>query len=171
MPTAASVTAALTGATTNTDGTLKLSPTDPGAYPMTTVIYAAVPTTMYTSTQAAAVQEYLTQLLDLTGGSESGDLPDGFAPLPTSLYQQAIADVASDVHVGTASSSPGAPTQTSTGPTNPTPTPPPSSSSSSSASSSSAAGSAAVSGGGVSSGAAQKGYVIVPYAARLGQRS
>ena len=35
----------------------------------------------------------LTQILNLTGGADTSDLPAGFVPLPSSLYQEAQADI------------------------------------------------------------------------------
>ena len=159
-PSASSLNAALTGATTNPDGTLKLAATDPAAYPMTTVIYTAVPTSTYSAAQAAATQEYLTQLLDLTGGSESGDLPDGFVSLPASLYQTAVADIASDVHIGTPG---GATPPPSTPPASTTQTPPSTSAQSPSAASPPSGSSSVRAGSG--SAAGRSSYTIVPYRA------
>jgi hypothetical protein len=98
-PTVASLDAALTDATVNPDGsyTPKNLASDPAAYPMPSVIYAVVPTAPLASSDAAAVTELLTQLLDLTGGKASGNLPQGFVPLPASIDATATADVAKDV--------------------------------------------------------------------------
>ena len=152
LPTPSSVTAALTGSSANADGSLQLAPTDPGAYPMTTVVYAAVPTTAYTAAQAAAVQQYLIQLLDLTGGSQSAHLPSGFVPLPTSLYQQALADVSSDVHSATSVPSGGSGGST-----------PPASAPSSPTASSGTSPTPTVVSPGPNSGTSKIGYVIAPY--------
>ena len=117
LPTTSSLDAAIPQpAQPNADGSVTVSPSASDAYPMTTVIYAIVPTDTYSSTDAANVAEYLTQLLTLTGGSSSSDLPDGFAPLPGWLYQQALAAIAADVHVGSSSPSGGGGTGSTTTP-------------------------------------------------------
>ena len=64
---------------------------------MPSVIYAVVPTAPMAPTDAAAVTELLTQLLDLTGGNDTANLPQGFVPLPTTMAATATADVAKDV--------------------------------------------------------------------------
>ena len=61
---------------------------------MPSITYAVVPTRGVTATQAAQDQAMLTQVLDLTGGADTSDLPAGFVPLPSSLYQEAQADIA-----------------------------------------------------------------------------
>ncbi|HLN16921.1 MAG TPA: hypothetical protein VK277_09245 [Acidimicrobiales bacterium] len=100
-PTAASIDAALADATTNADGsyTFNYDDTgDPAAYPLPDVIYAAVPTGTLPPTEATALTDLLTQILDLTGGTDTGDLPPGFVPLPSAVYTQALADVTADIH-------------------------------------------------------------------------
>jgi hypothetical protein len=107
LPTESSLDAAVPQASANADGSIPVPATAPTAYPMASIIYAIVPTGTYTATDAANVKEFLTQLLNLTGGSQSSDLPSGFVPLPSWLYQQAQTDLAADVHTGTAGSTTG----------------------------------------------------------------
>jgi hypothetical protein len=111
LPTQQSLDAAVEDATTNADGSLTpdYASTDPNAYPMPSITYAVVPTRGVTTTQAAQDQAMLTQVLNLTGGADSSDLPAGFVPLPSSLYQQAQADIVQDF------ASEGAPATTSSG--------------------------------------------------------
>jgi len=98
LPTQQSLDAAVADATVNPDGSLtpNYQSTDPNAYPMPSITYAVVPTRGVTASQVAADQAMLTQLLSLTGGADTGNLPAGFVPLPSSLYQKALADVQSD---------------------------------------------------------------------------
>jgi hypothetical protein len=123
LPTAQSLDAAVADSTVNPDGSLttNYTTTDPAAYPMPSVIYAAVSTAPMAQVDATAVTTLLDELLDLTGGSETGDLPQGFVPLPASLYNEAEADVAKDItaiQVATAPTS-----ATSTTPVGPAATP------------------------------------------------
>ena len=98
LPSPQSLDAAVSDSTVNADGSLtpNYQTKDPNAYPMPSITYAVVPTRGVPASQAAADQAMLSQVLDLTGGADSGDLPAGFVPLPSSLYQQAQADVVSD---------------------------------------------------------------------------
>lgn len=98
-PTNASLDAAVAGATVNADGTLSPDYTkaETGVYPMASVEYAAVCADKSTTTKATAIKDMLTQLLDVTGGPDSGQLPEGFAPLPTTLLQEAKSDITHDV--------------------------------------------------------------------------
>ena len=93
-------------ATQNPDGSLTPvnSPSDAAAYPMPSVIYAVVKTAPVSQSQATAESTLLTQLLDLTGGNDVGDLPQGFVPLPANLLALARADVTRDVNVAPLSS-------------------------------------------------------------------
>ncbi|MHB8439344.1 MAG: hypothetical protein ACYDD4_09305 [Acidimicrobiales bacterium] len=99
LPTAASLDAALADASTNPDGSLTFRnlSSDPASYVMPDVIYAVVPTTPVDGPVASAVRTLLSQLLDLTAGTDSSDLPQGFVPLPTTIGAQASQDVAKDV--------------------------------------------------------------------------
>jgi hypothetical protein len=101
QPSATSLDAAVAVAKTNADGTLTpdYASTNPDAYPMPDVIYAAVSANPVPAAQAAAETAELTQMLALTGtgGSNVGQLPAGFVPLPASLVTQAQADIAKDI--------------------------------------------------------------------------
>ena len=103
-PSTAALDAAVNDATTNTDGTLALnySSTDPNAYPMTSVIYAAVCGDAETTQTATNISDMLTQLLDVSGSSSTATLPEGFVPLTPGLTQTAESDITKDV-VGGAS--------------------------------------------------------------------
>jgi hypothetical protein len=101
QPTTASLAAAVSVAKANADGTLTPDYTSANAdaYPMPDVIYAAVSANPVPAGQAAAETAELTQMLALTGtgGSNVGQLPAGFVPLPASLVTQAQADIAKDI--------------------------------------------------------------------------
>jgi hypothetical protein len=107
-PTETSLDAAVADATTNADGSLTPSyaSKDAAAYPMTSVIYAAVCADPTTNDQAGALSDMLSQLLDVTGPNSTSTLPDGFVPLPASLYKQAQSDISTDV-IGGAAAVPG----------------------------------------------------------------
>jgi hypothetical protein len=101
QPTETSLAAAVSVAKTNADGTLTpdYTSTNAAAYPMPDVIYAAVSADPVPAAQAAAETAELTQMLALTGtgGSNLGQLPAGFVPLPPSLVTQAQTDIAKDI--------------------------------------------------------------------------
>ena len=106
QPTQQSLDAAVTDATQNPDGGLtpRNLASDPAAYPMPSVIYAAVSTAPMPQNQATAITDLLNQLLQLTTGTEaaqnpSAQLPQGFVPLPANLATIAQADVTKDIHV------------------------------------------------------------------------
>jgi len=94
-PSQSSLDAAVTDATTNADGTIipNYATTDPIAYPMPSITYAVVPKPLSASA-APPIQAMLTQVLNLTAGADTNDLPQGFVPLPSALYQQAQQDIA-----------------------------------------------------------------------------
>jgi hypothetical protein len=101
VPTAASLDAAVADATVNPDGSLtpRNLASDPAAYPMPSVIYAAVSTAPQGQADATAITTLLTELLQLTGGADTADLPAGFVPLPADLMAVATKDIADDIHV------------------------------------------------------------------------
>ena len=103
-PSGTTSTAAVNDATTNADGSLALNYTspDPNAYPMTSVIYAAVCGDAETTQTATNISDMLQQLLAISGSSSTATLPGGFVPLTPSLTQTAEADITQDV-VGGAS--------------------------------------------------------------------
>jgi hypothetical protein len=78
---------------------VNLADTDPAAYPLTMVIYAAVPTAGTSPAKAAAIARFL-DFADGAGqtpGPLPGQLPVGYLPLPAALRaqtQQAATEVA-----------------------------------------------------------------------------
>ncbi len=94
-PTNGSMLAALQGATKE-DGTLQVNPssTNKKAYPLTMVIYAAVPTSGTPHAKAAAIARFLDYAAGpgQTSGLQPGNLPPGFAPLPASMRAQTRKD-------------------------------------------------------------------------------
>jgi ABC-type phosphate transport system substrate-binding protein len=118
-----SMTKAKNGITEQFDNSSK----NPGAYPLTMVVYALVPVSGVSSTKAAQIARWLDYVVGpgQTIGETPGHLPFGYLPLPESMREQART-VAAEVLAqsgGTSSPSP-TPTDTSTdGDTDPTPTP------------------------------------------------
>lgn len=116
QPTAASMAAAVQNMISGGSGTeqVNLANTDPAAYPLTMVIYAAVPTAGTPQAKAAAIARFLDFAAGAgqTPGEQPGQLPVGYLPLPQALRaqtQQAATEVANQS--GNASqSSHGAPT-------------------------------------------------------------
>ena len=99
-PSQASIDAALADASLNPDGTLTPNynnPSNTGAYPMPSVIYAAVSTDTMPADRKAAITTALTSMLDVTGGSHTSQLPTGYVPLTPALYKQAPAEVATAI--------------------------------------------------------------------------
>jgi len=105
-PTAANVDAAAANVTpcpsadiTCPIGTYQFSYTakTPTAYPMPDITYAMVPTAPQPPAQATAFKDLLTNLVTYSHNGGSIPLPSGYAPLPTTLYQAALADIATDV--------------------------------------------------------------------------
>ncbi len=80
-------------------GTYKVDYTTPNAnaYPMPDVTYAMVPTTPLPSSTAATLKDLLTNMVNYSHNGGSIPLPNGYAPLPSTLYQAALADIAKDV--------------------------------------------------------------------------
>ena len=101
LPTAASLDAAVASATVNPNGTLSpdFATTNPDAYPLPDIWYAVVPTTPQSAVNAVAERTLLDDVLNVTGGPQSADLPAGFVPLPRSIYTSALAEVSSDIQV------------------------------------------------------------------------
>jgi hypothetical protein len=93
-PTNAAMAAAVKNMTKTSAGTLQTNytTTDPAAYPMTMVIYAAVPTGGITSAKAAAIAKFLDFVAGRgqTTGTAPGELPVGYLPLPDSLRAQTL---------------------------------------------------------------------------------
>ena len=92
QPTAASMAAAVQHMTSDGSGTLQANPadTDPAAYPLTMVIYAAVPTAGTSQAKAAAIARFLDFAAGAgqTPGDQPGQLPVGYLPLPAALRSQ-----------------------------------------------------------------------------------
>lgn len=105
-PTVASLEAGLANLTPCPTGTLSCpvgtykvdytTPT-PDAYPMPDVTYAMVPTTPLPASTATEMKDLLTNLVNYSHSGGSIPLPNGYAPLPSTLYQAALADIAKDV--------------------------------------------------------------------------
>ncbi len=133
--------AALADATQNPDGSYTPSTTnttDTTAYPMPSIIYAAVPTAAMPADQADQVKGLLNEILDVTGGGEAaqqsrglgpldvtggtdaGQLPPGFVPLTPTLLAQAQKDIANDINSEPTTTAP-PPSTTSSGPGGSTP--------------------------------------------------
>lgn len=102
-PSQASVDAALNDAKTNADGTLSpnFKTTDAAAYPLPMVTYALVSAAPQPSASTAQeLTDLLTNLVQYSyaaGQGYSVPMPPGYFPLPQSLYQQALTDIAKDV--------------------------------------------------------------------------
>jgi hypothetical protein len=92
QPTAAGMAAALRDLTSDGDGTeqVNLASTDPAAYPLTMIVYAAVPTACTPPAKAKAIARFL----DFAAGSgqvqgdQPGELPQGYLPLTSALRAQ-----------------------------------------------------------------------------------
>jgi hypothetical protein len=110
-PSTASVTAAVSSATADSAGLLQVNPASPGSggYPLTQIIYAAVPT----NESAAAEGDYANLISYAIGagqttGTTPGDLPPGYLPLPSNLVSQAQSVVAQLQGLASPSPSPSA---------------------------------------------------------------
>jgi hypothetical protein len=95
QPTDQSMAAAVNDMTVNPDGitrSMNFTKKDPAAYPLTMVIYAAVPTGGIPTAKAAAIARFLDYVANQGQhpGSLPGDLKPGFLPLPESLRQQTL---------------------------------------------------------------------------------
>jgi hypothetical protein len=122
-PTAASITKGLTTMQTRSDGTFAPDPASasPGAYPLTMVEYAFVPTEALIDSSTCAPrtesQAMLKEWLDYLVGAGQANLPEGFLPLTPGLAAQArsaIAQVGATPNpAATAASCPKAPSGTS----------------------------------------------------------
>ena len=109
-PSTASLTTALNSAQPDSAGLLEVNPADPGVggYPLTQVVYAAVPT----SQPAAELNDYADLIAyaastGQTPGVAPGDLPAGYLPLPASLQAKAniiVAELRADAGDTSASS-------------------------------------------------------------------
>jgi hypothetical protein len=92
QPTAAGMAAALHGLTSDGDGTeqVNLASTDPAAYPLTMIIYAAVPTACTPPAKAKAIAHFLDFAAGAgqVQGDQPGQLPQGYLPLTEALRAQ-----------------------------------------------------------------------------------
>ncbi|HMD47430.1 MAG TPA: hypothetical protein VKG43_14800, partial [Acidimicrobiales bacterium] len=117
QPTATSIYAALGDATRDpTTGAFIPNfnnTSDPAAYPLPSVIYAVVKKGAVPAAEATQVNLALNQILDLTAGAHTSQLPGGFVPLSTSLYHEAQTDITADVPLPPAASTPGTATTSS----------------------------------------------------------
>jgi hypothetical protein len=125
-PSTASLTTALDSATKDSAGLLEVNPASPGSggYPLTDVIYAAVPTDQ----SATALQNYAALIQYAAGAGQTagvapGDLPPGYLPLPTSLKNQADL-VAEELMAAAGTPTTASPLPTRAGPSTPTPASP-----------------------------------------------
>lgn len=111
-PSTSSLEAGVNDATANPDGTITPNWNDTGdssAYPMPLVTYALVSTAPQpTATGATELKNLLTDLVTYSnqGGTSTSPLPPGYAPLPSSLYNAALADISNDI-LGPGGSTPG----------------------------------------------------------------
>jgi hypothetical protein len=91
-PTDASMAAALQHMTSDGSGTVQvnLANTDPAAYPLTMVVYAAVPTAGTPHAKAAAIARFLDFAAGAgqTPGEQPGQLFPGYLPLPDAMRAQ-----------------------------------------------------------------------------------
>jgi hypothetical protein len=86
-----------------------------GAYPMPDITYALVPTAPQAPTQAEAMKNLLTNLVDVSEGDGAAPLPPGYYPMPTTMYNAALADINTDI-----TAAPGGVTPTTSPGTRPT---------------------------------------------------
>jgi PBP superfamily domain len=94
LPTDQAMAAAVNDMTVSNNGILStnLTKKDPAAYPLTMVIYAAVPTGGISKTKAAKIAQFLDFVANQgqrTGG-QPGELAPGYLPLPQSLRAQTL---------------------------------------------------------------------------------
>jgi hypothetical protein len=95
LPTNRAMAAAVKDMTVNPDGiTRSVNETrkDPAAYPLTMVVYAAVPTGGISKAKAAKIAQFLDDVANQgqQTGTQPGELPPGYLPLPQSLRQETL---------------------------------------------------------------------------------
>jgi len=92
QPTAAAMAAALADLTSDGDGTeqVNLADPNPAAYPLTMIVYAAVPTACTPPAKAAAIARFLDFAAGAgqVQGDQPGQLPQGYLPLTAGLRAQ-----------------------------------------------------------------------------------
>jgi hypothetical protein len=108
QPTPASVEAGLSAATVGPDGVLDpdWTSTNPAVYPLPSVTYAIVPVGAEPAAEGNSMRTLLDSLLAFTGGAESAELPDGYVPLPSAMYQSALSDVLTDITIAKSTTPP-----------------------------------------------------------------
>jgi hypothetical protein len=97
-PSEQSIDAALSDATTASDGVLQYNyddTTDSSAYPMPQVTYALVSTAAQTPAASQAEGDLLTNLVCYSHSGGTVPLPPGYVPLPDTLFSNAIKQIAS----------------------------------------------------------------------------
>jgi len=97
LPTAASVGQAVKGAEAQEDGSLSFDRADPnpGVYPLTSITYAVVPTTLtdsFTAEKGAVLRDFLTYAISTQGQAKAASL--GYFGLPPELLKQAADSIA-----------------------------------------------------------------------------
>jgi hypothetical protein len=99
LPTETSIDTALAHAKRNKDGSLSANPDTraKNAYPLPSVIYAAIPTSYATATEANDVRSMLAGIISVSTNVPAAQLPQGFVPLPRFLAKQAASELATDV--------------------------------------------------------------------------
>jgi hypothetical protein len=94
QPTDASMAAAVKDMTKTSAGTLQTNYTtkDPAAYPLTMVVYAVVPTGGISKAKAKSIAQFLDYVANQgqQPGTGTGQLPEGYLPLPQSLREQTL---------------------------------------------------------------------------------
>ncbi len=96
-PSEQSIDAALSDATTGSNGVLQYNyddPTDTSAYPMPLVTYALVSTASESPASSQEEGDLLTNLVCYSHSGGSISLPPGYVPLPDNLYSSAIKEIA-----------------------------------------------------------------------------
>lgn len=82
------------------------------AYPMPDVWYAVVSTKAQSQQAVTAERTLLDDILSVSGGKLSSLLPVGYAPLPKTMYESALAAVTKDITTTGPSTTPSVPTTT-----------------------------------------------------------
>jgi hypothetical protein len=95
QPTDTAMAAAVKDMTVNPDGiteSMNYAKKDPAAYPLTMVIYAAVPIGGISPAKATAIARFLDFVADQgqQPGTAPGELPSGYLPLPQALRNQTL---------------------------------------------------------------------------------
>lgn len=125
QPTNAGMAAAVAHMTSNGGGTLQvnLASKDPHAYPLTMVIYAAVPTAGTSHAKAAAIARFLDFAASAgqARGVQPGQLPAGYLPLTASLRAQTRAIAVQVANQSGTTPAPSSSSSSSSAPSTPSP--------------------------------------------------